>query len=568
MCWCACCPARRHPDDPRSSARRRARVRSTHPRTPHMEDGRSKSRLEFAATFEKTGQHPAALFGNSTRGCASTPTSRRRAYLEVTIVVRSAERRREQGHRRTPSGSTSPRFSVARATTTDANRYVARGTLNLKGVRRRFEVPFTVTDAGDVAQLDGEFTVKRGAFGIGGSGTATNVIRADVRLKFNVRAAQGWLTDPSGSAWSQCSPRCWRVARRRSPPQAAGHLPTLPTLLPTSGCSAQERPPFPRRPGPLARGHRSATQRLGHARVVAGHDVTGYVAPDAGRADLYVHFDTLVVDEPALRAAAGIQHPAHPPPTEERAATCWNACWKPLAFARVVVTGAMAGNKQPVRAVVTLHGTTGESAPDNGADKVPPTKLLPSDPWRSTVAVWDRAVLDPGRRDRGKGPGGHRFPDPCPAHAFADEGRPELRRAEGPAESRSTATKTSFRQAKTSRAGVVQVDSPGGPAMSAMVRFAPPLPAAARPRRMGPNGGVDRQGRIPQKRGQCAPSPEPRVTWFGDVGDSGGRWSAAVDLGAIPHLSEARRQHRFGGFKNEDLNKSARVRPPTARSRL
>jgi hypothetical protein len=34
------------------------------------------------------------------------------------------------------------------------------------------------------------------------------------------------------------------------------------------------------------------------------------------------------------------------------------------------------------------------------------------------------------------------------------------------------------------------------------------------------------------------------------------RWSAALDLGTIPRLSEAQQQVGFGGFKNEDLNKS------------
>jgi len=52
-----------------------------------------------------------------------------------------------------------------------------------------------------------------------------------------------------------------------------------------------------RRGGPLA--------GLAHDHVVASHDVHGYVAPDAGRADLEVQFDRMIVDEPALRAEAG-----------------------------------------------------------------------------------------------------------------------------------------------------------------------------------------------------------------------------------------------------------------------
>lgn len=45
--------------------------------------------------------------------------------------------------------------------------------------------------------------------------------------------------------------------------------------------------------------------RLGHDHVIASHDVHGYVWPGAGRADLYVRLDRLVVDEPQLRQAAG-----------------------------------------------------------------------------------------------------------------------------------------------------------------------------------------------------------------------------------------------------------------------
>src|SRR2546427_11839535 len=45
--------------------------------------------------------------------------------------------------------------------------------------------------------------------------------------------------------------------------------------------------------------------RLGHDHVVASHEVGGYVAPDEGRADLYVALARLAMDEPALRAGAG-----------------------------------------------------------------------------------------------------------------------------------------------------------------------------------------------------------------------------------------------------------------------
>ena len=47
--------------------------------------------------------------------------------------------------------------------------------------------------------------------------------------------------------------------------------------------------------------------RLGHDHVVAAHDLQGYVLPAAGRADLVVRLDALVVDEPDLRKASGFE---------------------------------------------------------------------------------------------------------------------------------------------------------------------------------------------------------------------------------------------------------------------
>ncbi|MGO4395795.1 YceI family protein [Variovorax sp. M-6] len=45
---------------------------------------------------------------------------------------------------------------------------------------------------------------------------------------------------------------------------------------------------------------------LGHDHVVASHAVQGWVAPEAGRADLFVPLAELAVDEPVLRAEAGL----------------------------------------------------------------------------------------------------------------------------------------------------------------------------------------------------------------------------------------------------------------------
>ena len=70
----------------------------------------------------------------------------------------------------------------------EGNRYVARGTLVLKGVKQPIEVPFSWTASADGAVMEGELLLSRGAFGIGtGEWTASDVIGADVKVKFKVK---------------------------------------------------------------------------------------------------------------------------------------------------------------------------------------------------------------------------------------------------------------------------------------------------------------------------------------------------------------------------------------------
>lgn len=157
----------------------------------------AKSRLEFAAAFEGTAA-PGVFreFDTRMRFDADKPAE---GLLEVTIVVKSADMNSADVNKAIsgPEWFDFARFPQAnfRATDirrTDTNRYIARGTLNLKGVQQPVEVPFTWAETGDVVRLDGDLIVKRGAFGIGtGEWAATNVIGADVRIKFNVQLRKG-----------------------------------------------------------------------------------------------------------------------------------------------------------------------------------------------------------------------------------------------------------------------------------------------------------------------------------------------------------------------------------------
>lgn len=71
---------------------------------------------------------------------------------------------------------------------TAPGRYVARGTLSLKGSQQQVAVPFAWDGNGKTATMAGEVTLNRGAFGIGtGEWASGNIIGLDVKVSFDVR---------------------------------------------------------------------------------------------------------------------------------------------------------------------------------------------------------------------------------------------------------------------------------------------------------------------------------------------------------------------------------------------
>jgi polyisoprenoid-binding protein YceI len=151
------------------------------------------SRLEFAATFEKT---PApGVFRQFDVQLNLDPEKAAGGRLDVTIKIASAEMASADINKAIAGDEwfDFARFPQAEFHATDirrmqANNYVARGTLALKGVQQPVEVPFTWSDSTDGATMEGKFTVKRGPFGIGtGEWVATDVIGADVTVTFRVR---------------------------------------------------------------------------------------------------------------------------------------------------------------------------------------------------------------------------------------------------------------------------------------------------------------------------------------------------------------------------------------------
>ncbi len=151
------------------------------------------SRLEFVATFEKT---PApGVFKEFDARLRFDPDKPAGGSLEVTVKVTSADMNIPDVNTEIRgkdwfdyAGFPQAEFRSADLRRAEGNHYVARGTLSLKGVKQPAEVPFTWTASADGATMEGELTLKRGAFGIGaGEWAATDVIGADVKVKFKVK---------------------------------------------------------------------------------------------------------------------------------------------------------------------------------------------------------------------------------------------------------------------------------------------------------------------------------------------------------------------------------------------
>jgi polyisoprenoid-binding protein YceI len=153
----------------------------------------SGSKLEFIATFEKTAA-PGVFKAFDTR-VRFDPDQPGDSAIDVTISVASADMSSAEVNEeiRKPEwfdvkGHPQAEFHATDVRRTEANRYLARGTLRLKGVVQPVAVPFAWTGTADAAMMEGELTVRRGDFGIGtGEWAQTNVIGADVKLRFRVR---------------------------------------------------------------------------------------------------------------------------------------------------------------------------------------------------------------------------------------------------------------------------------------------------------------------------------------------------------------------------------------------
>ncbi|MBO9512783.1 MAG: YceI family protein [Variovorax sp.] len=153
----------------------------------------SDSRLAFAAVFEKT---PApGVFREFEVRLRLDPDQAEASRLDVTINIASADMSNADINKAIAGADWfdfarfgRAEFHASGIRRVQADAFVARGTLTLKGVQRPVEVPFSWSESQGSATMEGKFVVQRGAFGIGtGEWSATDVIGADVTVSFRVR---------------------------------------------------------------------------------------------------------------------------------------------------------------------------------------------------------------------------------------------------------------------------------------------------------------------------------------------------------------------------------------------
>ena len=150
------------------------------------------SRLRFTASFE--GSAVSGVFNEFDARVHLDAKQLAASSLDVTVAMKSADMSDADANRTIWGAEW---FDVARypraefhATgiePTAVGRYMARGILRLKGAQQPVQVPFTWTQTGDVAQMDGELVIRRGDFNIGtGEWAATTVVGPDVTVGSSV----------------------------------------------------------------------------------------------------------------------------------------------------------------------------------------------------------------------------------------------------------------------------------------------------------------------------------------------------------------------------------------------
>jgi polyisoprenoid-binding protein YceI len=151
------------------------------------------SKVEYIAVVQKN--RASGIFREFDARARFDPNRTADSQVEATVVTASADMIDPDVNKtiRGPEWFDSARFPQAVFRASDVRRigdgrYVARGTLTVKGIEQPVEIPFVWTSDVDTATIAGELTVKRASFRIGlGEWASTEVVGPDVTVKFSLR---------------------------------------------------------------------------------------------------------------------------------------------------------------------------------------------------------------------------------------------------------------------------------------------------------------------------------------------------------------------------------------------
>lgn len=106
----------------------------------------------------------------------------------------------------------------------------------------------------------------------------------------------------------------------------------------------------------VRRGGRLA--RLGHDHVIASRALEGFVVPAQGRADLRFRLDQLTIDEPELRAGAGLDTAVSDAAREGTRRNMLDKVLDAERFPDVLIHAARVAGADTLAVAITLHGVT------------------------------------------------------------------------------------------------------------------------------------------------------------------------------------------------------------------
>ncbi len=152
------------------------------------------SSLGFTATW--SGEAIQGQFKTWTADILFSPQALDRSKVTVAVDMASAGTGDAQRDESLPSGdffdtAEHPKatFTATKFRKTGEDKYVADGTLELRGVKKPLSLPFTLKIDGDTATARGVTTLDRTTFGVGqGEWASTDQIAASVKVSFSLTA--------------------------------------------------------------------------------------------------------------------------------------------------------------------------------------------------------------------------------------------------------------------------------------------------------------------------------------------------------------------------------------------